>query len=443
MILLIVLHICFLLFYLYVQQFFERDKPLYSWFYTTLVLKVLSGLAMGALYWYYYHGGDILQVYSSVSRFAVLFYSDTETFMNIYFHDKFLVVDEPEFHKLLLNGPRQWFFIKLIVPLAILIDNYWMLNVYLSLFSFLGLWNLANRIVSVFSISKTAVVISFLLFPSVVFWSSGMLKESVLMGSIGFCMSFYLKWIYEKRRPEILELIIFVLGLWIIWSIKYYVFSILFFLMVTHFFHRMVVYAFPWLKEYRVHRIVIYYLVLANLGLSAGWVHPNLSMDNLYQALHVNYMDTMLLSENQNVFHLFHFEKSEWGMLVDFPKALFCGLFGPLVNTGKGWIAWFAVMENYLLLLIGLYFVVDQFRKKWKGWTLEHLIVVNYIVLMASFLSFASTNWGSLVRYKVSFMPLFLLLLLSELPMILKLDFILFPEVAREKGKTDTFPTKD
>ncbi|MDB5273047.1 MAG: hypothetical protein JWO58_1414 [Chitinophagaceae bacterium] len=443
MILLIVLHISFLLFYLYVQQLFERDKPLYSWFYTTLVLKVLSGLAMGALYLYYYGSGDVLNTYTNVSRFAVLFYSDNAKFMDIYFHNHFIGSEELAFKELFSQSPRQWFFVKLIVPLGILIDNYWMLNVYVSVFSFLGLWNLANRIVSIFSISKTAVVIAFLLFPSVVFWSSGMIKESVLLGSIGFCMSFYLKWVYERRRPEVLELIIFLLGLLIIWNIKYYVFSILFFLMITHFIHRMVVASFPWLREYRVHRIVIYYLVLANLGLSAGWIHPNLSIDNLYHALHSNYVDTIFSSKGQNVFYLTHFEQDEWGMVWDLPKALFFGLFGPFVNSGKGWIAWLAVLENYVLLLIATYFVVDQSRKKWKGWTLEHLIVVNYIVLMASFLSFASPNWGSLMRYKVSFTPLFILLLLSELPMILKLDFILFPEVVKEIEKTDTSPTTD
>jgi len=443
MILLIVLHICFLLFYLYVQQLFEKDKPLYSWFHTTLVIKVLSGLAMGALYLYYYKTGDITDTYSSISRFAVLFYSDNHKFMEMYFHNSFIETNELSFQEMLTYSPRQLFFVKLIVPLGILIDNYWMLNVYVSVFSFLGLWNLANRVVSIFDISKTAVVIAFLLFPSVVFWSSGMVKEAVLLGSIGFSMSFYLKWVYEKRKPEIVELIIFILALWLIWNIKYYVFTILFFLMITHFAHRMIVYSFPWLKEYRVHRIVFYYLVLLNLGLSAGWIHPNLSIENLYHALHVNYVDTMELSQNKNVFHLTYFEKGEWGLLWDLPKAIFFGLFGPFLNTGKGLIAWFAILENYLLLLIVAYFMVDQTRKKWKGWTLEHLVVVNYIILMAAFLSFASPNWGALIRYKVSFTPLLILLLLSELPIILKLDFILFPEVAKETERKDILPTTD
>lgn len=443
MIVLVVLHICFLLFYLYVQQLFEKDKPLYSWFYTTLVIKVLSGLAMGALYLYYYKGGDITDTYSYVSRFAVLFYSDNQKFMDMYFHNAFIEHNELFFQEMLTYSPRQLFFVKLIVPLGILIDNYWMINVYCSVFAFMGLWNLSNRIVSIFSISKTAVVISFLLFPSIVFWSSGMVKEAILLGCIGFSMSFYLKWVYERRKPEIIELIIFIIALWLILSIKYYVFAILFFLMITHFAHRMVVYSFPWLKEYRVHRIVVYYLVLANLGFSAGWVHPNLSIGNLYQALHVNYVDTIELANNHNVFHLVHFEKSEWGMLWDLPKAIICGLFGPFINSGRGYIGWFSVVENYTLLLITAYFFVDQTRRKWKGWTLEHLVVVNYIILMAAFLSFASPNWGALIRYKVAFTPLLMLLLLSQLPMILKLDLILFPEIAKETERIDILPTKD
>ncbi|MBC7488163.1 MAG: hypothetical protein H7282_15585, partial [Cytophagaceae bacterium] len=314
-----------MLFYLYVQKLFEKDKPLYSWFYTTLVIKVLSGLAVGALYLYYYKVGDITDTYNCVSRFAVLFYSDNHKFMQMYFHNEFMENNELLFQEMLTYSPRQLFFIKLIVPLGILIDNYWMINVYCSVFAFMGLWNLSNRIVSIFSISKTAVVISFLLFPSIVFWSSGMVKEAILLGCIGFSMSFYLKWVYEKRRPEMIELIIFIVALWLIWNLKYYVFAILFFLMITHFVHRMVVYSFPWLKEYRIHKIVVYYLVLANLGLSAGWINPNLSIDNLYQALHINYVDTITLSNNHNIFHLEHFEKSEWGMILDLPKAIIYG----------------------------------------------------------------------------------------------------------------------
>ena len=442
MILLIVLHICFLLFYLYVQHLFEKDKPLFSWFYTALVFKVLAGLGLGALYVYYYKAGDITGTYSTVSKLAVLFYSDMDKFYEVYIHSH-LTGQGDDYLVKIIDAPRQWFFIRLLVPLGILIDNYWMLNVYVSVFSFMGLWNLANRIVSIFPISKTAVLIAFFLFPSVVFWSSGMIKESVLLGSIGFCMSFYLKWVYEKRKPEVIELIVFLAGLLIIWNIKYYIFAVLLFLMITHFVHRMLVSFFPWLKEYRVHRIVMYYLLLANLGFTAGWIHPNLSIDTLYTVLHTNYMETLRMSDGHNVFHLVYFEKNVWGLLIDLPKALFYGLFGPVWNTGFGSIAWLSVIENYFLLLTFGYFLIDQSMKKWKGWTLEHLVVVNYVILLAFLLAFASPNWGSLARYKVSFMPLLLLLLLSELPIMARLDFILFPELVKESGKIDTNTTKD
>lgn len=437
MIILVVLHICFLLFYFYVQHLFEKDKPLYSWFYTGLVFKVLAGLGMGALYFYHYKVGDILETYAAVSRMSVLFYADMDKFVDIYFYNH--AFDQGEvFLETITKAPRQWFFVRLLIPLGILVDNYWMLNVYVSVFSFMGLWNLANRIVSIFPVSKTAVLISFFLLPSVVFWSSGMIKESVLLGSIGFCMSFYLKWVYEKRKPELVESMIFILGLWIIWNVKYYVFTVLFFLMVTHFVHRTLVSIFPWLKEYRIHRIIIYYLLLVNLGFSAGWIHPNLSFDVLYEVLHKNYMDTLALSKGHNVFRLVYFEENIWGVLLDMPKALFYGLFGPLWKTNSGAIAWLSILENYFIVLVTGYFIVDQSLKKWRGWTLEHLIVVNYILLMACFLTFASPNWGSLARYKVSFMPLMILLLLSDLPIIARIDLILFPEVVMEKEKTNT-----
>jgi hypothetical protein len=442
MILLIVLHICFLLFYLYVQNLFEKDKPLYSWFYTALVYKVLAGLGMGALYIYYYSEGDITVSYSAISRMAVLFYADFDKFMDIYIHANVTGKGELLLEKV-INSPRQWFFVKLMIPVGVLIDNYWMLNVYTSVFSFMGLWNLANRIVSIFPVSKTAVLISFFLFPSVVFWSSGMIKEAVLLGSIGFCMSFYLKWVYEKQRPEIIESTLFLICLWIILNIKYYIFSVLFFLLVTHFVHRMVLSFFPWLRPYRLQRIAAYYVLLALLGLSAGWIHPNLSLSTFYQVLLENYSATIKMSQAHNVFHLYYFEQSVWGLLLDLPKAFLYGLFGPLWNFDGSTVAWLSVVENVMLILIFGYFIYTQHLKKWSGWTLEYLIIVNYVLLLACFLTFASPNWGSLVRYKVSFMPLLLLLLLGELPFIARLDLILFPEVVKETEKIDTSTTTD
>ena len=45
-----------------------------------------------------------------------------------------------------------------------------------------------------------------------------------------------------------------------------------------------------------------------------------------------------------------------------------------------------------------------------------------YVSILAITMAFASPNWGSLVRYKVGYLPFFLLLILNNNPVIDQLE---------------------
>lgn len=61
---------------------------------------------------------------------------------------------------------------------------YYLNNLYLSLFSFWGSAYLAAKLGEVLPKHRLAAVIAFLFFPSVLFWSSGVMKDPVMYGSM-------------------------------------------------------------------------------------------------------------------------------------------------------------------------------------------------------------------------------------------------------------------
>ena len=96
-------------------------------------------------------------------------------------------------------------------------------------------------------------------------------------------------------------------------------------------------------------------------------------------------------------------------MLLNAPKALFLGLFAPLI----GWfnIFWLvSVAENYLLLGMSILALIWTFKKKIRLTRLAILSII-FVAVMSTLLAMTAPNIGTLVRYKTGFLPVFLLLI--------------------------------
>ena len=78
-----------------------------------------------------------------------------------------------------------WFFIKILAFLNLASGGIgWLNGLYLSLFAFMGSWQLVRVLARVFPATPAgAGAVAFLLWPSVWFWATGLSKESLLVGS--------------------------------------------------------------------------------------------------------------------------------------------------------------------------------------------------------------------------------------------------------------------
>jgi hypothetical protein len=122
--------------------------------------------------------------------------------------------------------PRALFFSKIVSVFSLLtVDNYWVIASYFSLFSFLAAWVLVKTIVQYLARYTVPSMVAFLFFPSVVFWTSGLIKESIAVGGLYFLTVFFLRvWFDGRTRP--VDVFIVAILLWLCWSLKYYVIAI-------------------------------------------------------------------------------------------------------------------------------------------------------------------------------------------------------------------------
>ncbi|MFY7788231.1 MAG: hypothetical protein ACOVQA_10190, partial [Thermoflexibacteraceae bacterium] len=91
-----------------------------------------------------------------------------------------------DYYSLLKDWSFQTVFSYKVVSILCLLaqNDFWLVNLYCSWLSFMGFWACANVFYYLHQRSLP-VVVAFLSFPSVVVWSSGLLKESLLWWLIG------------------------------------------------------------------------------------------------------------------------------------------------------------------------------------------------------------------------------------------------------------------
>ena len=415
------IHIPLLLFLAFFFAGKWRDQPLKDYYFYALSAKIMAGILLGLIYLFLYNGeGDTYYFFNSSLKLNSFFYSNTVEYF------RYIFLNQPGldlfFNDLLLK-PRVLIFLKVVSIINLFtFNNYWITGMYLSFFSFLGLYHLSNTIVRVFRISFLPVLISFLFFPSVLFWSSGIIKESVLMGALGFTVSFFLLWIYRFERPNGKTIFLFLICILSILILKFYYFGTLVPTMISCFFAVRIC-RLPMLKNSIWLHPFIFVFIFAFITLFVSALHPILNPSVFMEYLLINYENTLSLADGRNVFYFPELNSSWLSLLSQFPKAVFIGLFRPLPGDVSSVIGYVSVFENILILLFFIITVVYLIIKKPLVSNIILLTAVClYIIILSFLLPIASPNWGSLVRYKVGYLPFLILLITFRDPVIFYLE---------------------
>lgn len=379
-----------------------------------LFLKVLAGILVGVVFKHLYTGGDTFSYYEEGIRisdyvrqhpgaaFSIFF--DTDKVQNLW-----LILHYQE-------QPRALFFSKIIAFINVLTHaNYWLMSVYFSLFSFFGSLLLVGQLIRRFEGIKTSAVMAFFYLPSVLFWSSGILKESVAIPALYFMVAFMLTELKPRDSVWWLLGLGFLVSGYLLWNLRYfYLGASLPFLLAT-------VIAIKIQQNGRRQRIkrisprMMYFLVVAAAFFFMSRMHFNLRHEHLIDVLYQNYQLFAQRSEPGNSIVFENLQPQLLSFLMYAPKALFSGLFRPNVWDIQNWRQLPQIAENFLILMISFISLYGVIKKKphLGFWGLSAII---YVVMMSILFAYASPNFGSLMRYRSGYLSFFVLMILYQSP---------------------------
>lgn len=266
--------------------------------------------------------------------------------------------------------------------------KYLSINLIFNFFSSIGLFFLYISINKKFFLKYIALFI-LLFFPSFMFWTSGVSKDSIILFPIGLIIYYCLK--FEKKLFKILiaTIIIFLIR-------PYFGFLIIISLFSYYFFEI--------IKNYKQNRTKIFFLILFLFlsFLSANFILGKLNISDVYslmKTIQSQYREAFLaIPQDQNFF------------IRIFSYYLRPAIFDFYPNI----IIIFITFENLILLLIILFLVINLNYKNFFSKKKENIFLMVLIFLAMIFFSQFTNNYGTALRQKWMSLPFIIFFLISN-----------------------------
>lgn len=252
------------------------------------------------------------------------------------------------------------------------------------------------------------------LMPSVLFWSSGVIKESLLFFGLGTLL-YQLHKVFSKDRRWYDPLVAF-FALGLLFILKFYVLMSLLPALVFYAVSRKASTAGILL------RAVLVYGVFIGIGLNLQHIVPG---SDILGILTMKQRDFVGLAQQMNsgsfVMPVLLLPEAKL-FARQAPYALYITLLGPLVHAGPGPLGLVSAAEN--ILLIGFVLVCLVFHRPWKK--IDHALVIalsGYVIVLALVIGWTTPVMGAVVRYRTPLIPFLLILALC----VVDVDRILAP----------------
>jgi hypothetical protein len=396
-----------------------RQHPEYRFFIYGLWTKVLGGLFFALIYVFYYGQGDTTSYYECAMAFSNLCMHDFGTFLQAYFGDgsietKSLFTAETGEPMMYMFGEASTrFTMKLLTPFVILSGNsYFITTLLVSVFTYGALWQLYRMFCSYFPQYTKQLAIAVLFMPSVMFWGSGILKDSFTLASTCYLIVFFNRFM-QRRGNVFVNVIAIIVCSYVVVSVKAYIMMIL------------LPSSLVWLFYNRISRIrnrlirnlivpFVYVVIVSGsyFGLRAfGDSLGKFSVDKALKTASINQSDLKQDYYEGNSFDIGDFEPTIPGALSKFPKATMAGLFRPYLWDTRNVVMLLSGLENVFILGLTLMVLV---KMKWRRMYLfisDHPIILYclvFSVLFAFMIGLTTPNFGALVRFKIPLIPLYM-----------------------------------
>lgn len=397
---------------------FVTDKQNRRYFLPGLTVKIIGAISVGLIYQFYYGGGDTFTYFNLGSKYIWEAFKDSPILaFKLIFAGKEYATDTFQYaSKIYTYGDLSSYFVVRVAGVFDLLTfhTYSATAILFAAFSFTGLWALYHVFYRMFPSQHLEFAIAVLFVPSVFFWGSGILKDTITIGALGWATYGAYNLFFVKRHITI-SLIILLLSLYTIYTIKIYI--LLCFLPAV----------ILWIFSTRLSNVknVIAKIFIAPIVLSiaaligyyailkVGEENPRYDVENLAETARITaeWIHYVSIREQGSAYTLGDFDYSLTGMISKFPQAVWVSLYRPYLWEAHNIVMLLSALESFALILFTIYvFYKAGIQKTLKLISSKPILTFCFMfsIVFAFAVGVSTYNFGTLVRYKIPLYPFFI-----------------------------------
>jgi hypothetical protein len=394
---------------------FVSDSVTQKYFFPALTVKLLGALAVGFVYQFYYGGGDTFNYHTHGSRIIWdTFMEDPEKGMLLFFNDgtRLQGIYKPASQVVFFTDPSSFMVVKIATVFDFFtFSSYSATAVLFALFSFVGMWMFFMTFYDQYPHLHRGLAVASFFIPSVFFWGSGLLKDTVTIGCLGV-ITYQVYRTFIRRRFSIWSILIFTPAVYLLYAIKFYILlvyipAVIVWVIFANFnrIHSVV------LKALLLPFIMLLGVVMAYFSvLEAGRDNAKYSLDNLSKTAQITAYDIRYWTgrEAGSGYSLGQLDGSYESMLRLAPQAINVSLFRPYLWEVKNPLMLLSSLESLALLILVVYLLIRVNIRIGRELLQPNVLFLMIFALTFSFAVGVSTfNFGTLVRYKIPMLPFF------------------------------------
>ncbi len=397
-----------------------EDTITARYFLPALIVKMIGALALGFIYQFYYLGGDTFNYHSFGSRIIWEAFGDSiESGIRLLF----LGENEYKYYsRILFYGDDASFFI---VRLAVFLDlftfsSYSATAVLFSVISFIGSWMFFLTFYQQYPQHHFKLAIASFFIPSVFFWGSGLLKDTITLACLGIATLQIYK-LFIKQQFGITSVLLLLCSCFVIFSVKKFILqaylpAAIIWVIASHFYK---------IKSVMLRLIIMpfsIFLVVFSAYFSVvkvGEGDKKYALDKIAETARITAYDIGFYTGRNagSGYSLGELEDSFSGLLKVAPAAINVSLFRPYLWEVRNPFMLLSAVESFGFVILCFVLLVRLKRKVLRAvFDPNVLFCLVFSITFAFAVGVSTFNFGTLARYKIPMLPFFLTALLLILP---------------------------
>ncbi|MCB9225856.1 MAG: hypothetical protein R2836_08665 [Chitinophagales bacterium] len=412
-----------------IKKHFIKEK-LKKHFIYGLYLKLLGAIFTYIIYFFYYGTGDTVYYFKRSEYIKFILSNNFNLGLKLLFKNP--QVYDPETYGIFI-GLRAFDASSYIVVKIVTIFNLFCFGSYPAIalcfasLSFFGIWKLFNVIYETYPEHIKVLSISFLYLPSLIFWGSGIFKDTITMGFLSLLVSYFIQFIFFKKIT-IRGIFFCFISVYIIGVIKsYIIIAIIPALMFLLFLSLRNKISNSIIKNLSTPIFIIAIISISLISLNIlSSVFTKFNINNLedrasdMQRWHT-YKVEVLQGGDGSAYSLGQIDYTPIGIIKKIPLAINVALFRPYLWEVSNPLMLLSSFESLFFLIQTLFFLYYAVRSLGKLFNiLNNNSIIVFMMLFSLIFAFAvgftSYNFGALSRYRIPLLPFYIssIMILTE-----------------------------